>query len=379
MKKTTSLIMVLVLILSMLWGCGQADGTVVTVDSSGKGKTTLHFFANKWEENNVRVMEELITEFMKENKDIKVVYESMKGTEYYEVLKKRMLSGNGDDVFMVNHDTGRILKEKDLLVNLADSPVVSQYGDITKDQITDLSGRVYMLPMSVSMSGLYCNMDLLAENSITVPEKLRSYLKPGYEKVEEFIEKGYIDRQKAAKTRKTTEDLEEFAKGEYPFMITGAWAAGRVEEMNLDFEFQVHPLPVLENSNVVVVNSDVCLAVNAVGKHTEEARRFVDFLTRKDNIERFSQQRCSLSPLKNKKASGKKQLTAVVSCTKAGRIVVAPDNRLKLPLNDYTKKICRNILEGMSALEALDMVLTNGPQHRRASHSKQGELCCTTE
>ena len=93
----------------------------------------------------------------------------MKGTEYYEVLKKRMLSGNGDDVFMVNHDTGRILKEKDLLVNLADSPVVSQYGDITKDQITDLSGRVYMLPMSVSMSGLYCNMDLLAENSITVP------------------------------------------------------------------------------------------------------------------------------------------------------------------------------------------------------------------
>ena len=94
MKKTTSLIMVLVLILSMLWGCGQADGTVVMVDSSGKGKTTLHFFANKWEENNVRVMEELITEFMKENKDIKVVYESM--------------------------------KEKDLLVNLADSPVVSQ-------------------------------------------------------------------------------------------------------------------------------------------------------------------------------------------------------------------------------------------------------------
>lgn len=120
----------------------------------------------------MRVMEELITEFMKENKDIKVVYESMKGTEYYEVLKKRMLSGNGDDVFMVNHDTGRILKEKDLLVNLADSPVVSQYGDITKDQITDLSGRVYMLPMSVSMSGLYCNMDLLAENSITVPENL---------------------------------------------------------------------------------------------------------------------------------------------------------------------------------------------------------------
>ena len=111
----------------------------------------------------------------------------------------------------------------------------------------------------------------------------------------------------------------------------------------------------------MVVNSDVCLAVNAVGKHTEEARRFVDFLTRKDNIERFSQQRCSLSPLKNKKASGKKQLTAVVSCTKAGRIVVAPDNRLKLPLNDYTEKICRNILEGMSALEALDQVLTNGP------------------
>lgn len=253
---------------------------------------------------------------------------------------------NGEEFALISYEKEATYMPYQLRLRLIEGDRISTPGSLSGEYFQDKkleTGNTIMNGVEITKQG----------------KVVRSYLKPGYEKVEEFIEKGYIDRQKAGKTRKTTEDLEEFAKGEYPFMITGAWAAGRVEEMNLDFEFQVHPLPVLENSNVVVVNPDVCLAVNAVGKHTEEARRFVDFLTRKDNIERFSQQRCSLSPLKNKKAPGRKQLSSVVSCTKAGRIVVAPDNRLELPLNDYREKICRNILGGMSALEAVDQVLTN--------------------
>ena len=57
---------------------------------------------------------------------------------------------------------------------------------------------------------------------------------PGFSLVKEFIDNGYVDAGKALETRKTSDDLEEFVKGESPFMLTGAWAAGRVEGMDPD-------------------------------------------------------------------------------------------------------------------------------------------------
>ena len=53
---------------------------------------------------NVTVIEEILSDFMKENPGIRVSYESLKGNEYYEALGKRFDAGKGDDVFMVNHD-----------------------------------------------------------------------------------------------------------------------------------------------------------------------------------------------------------------------------------------------------------------------------------
>lgn len=64
----------------------------------------LPFFGNKYEPENVLIIEEIISEFMKENPGIRISYESLKGTAYYNALEKRMAAGKGDDVFMVNHD-----------------------------------------------------------------------------------------------------------------------------------------------------------------------------------------------------------------------------------------------------------------------------------
>ena len=41
---------------------------------------------------------------MEENPNLRISYESLKGAEYFEALRKRMASGKGNDVFMVNHD-----------------------------------------------------------------------------------------------------------------------------------------------------------------------------------------------------------------------------------------------------------------------------------
>ena len=50
-------------------------------------------------------------------------------------------------------------------------------------------------------------------------------------------------------------------------MLTGAWAAGRVEGMDPDFDFVVAPYPVLEDGGLVVINADTRLSVNRASEH----------------------------------------------------------------------------------------------------------------
>ena len=45
-------------------------------------------------------------------------------------------------------------------------------------------------------------------------EQLSFCMTPGFSLVKEFIDNGYVDAGKALETRKTSDDLEEFVKGE---------------------------------------------------------------------------------------------------------------------------------------------------------------------
>ena len=102
-KRTIALLILSALILCILSGCIE-NSRVVNYDGQDEETTTITFFGNKYEPENVTVIEEIISGFMTENPDIRVSYESLKGTEYFEALRKRMDSGKGNDVFMVNHD-----------------------------------------------------------------------------------------------------------------------------------------------------------------------------------------------------------------------------------------------------------------------------------
>lgn len=94
-----------------LAGCGNRN-QVVYYENTAQDIVTITFFGNKYEPENVEVIKRILTAFMDENPDIRVSYESLKGNAYYDALKKRMASGKGDDVFMVNHDILLELEKK---------------------------------------------------------------------------------------------------------------------------------------------------------------------------------------------------------------------------------------------------------------------------
>ena len=157
----------------MLGGCGTGN-KVVNFEIPNENVTTITFFGNKYEPENVTVIEEILSDFMKENPGIRVSYESLKGNEYYEALGKRFDAGKGDDVFMVNHDVLLEMQSRGQLVDLSGLKTIQDYSDRMLRQMVE-HGKIYWVPTTVSGFGLYCNKKLLKEHKQKLPENLQEW------------------------------------------------------------------------------------------------------------------------------------------------------------------------------------------------------------
>ncbi|QBE98131.1 Multiple sugar-binding protein [Blautia producta] len=412
-RKQPLLLAVTLMGICALVGCGERN-TVTNYQDLPEDITSITFFGNKYEPENVTVIEEIISGFMDENPDIRVSYESLKGNEYFEALHKRMDAGKGDDVFMVNHDIVLELEEEGKLAELSDLDIIADYTDAMLSQMED-NGDIYWVPTTVSAFGLYCNQNLLRDHEQEIPENLAQweqvcdyfvkegitpvianndislktlaigkgfysvyqedsqrevfaqlnegkemlskYLYPGFSLAEDFIAKGYVSAADTLETNKTSDDLDKFVKGDSPFMLTGAWAAGRVKSMEPDFEFEVVPYPVLEDGSLLVINADTRLSVNADSEHMAASLKFVEYFTRPDNVQKFADQQSSFNPLNNGSPSSVQEIQPLVSCYQSGRTVIGTDGLLELPIWEWTKEVSVKLLLGEkldSAMEWLD-------------------------
>ena len=391
---------VLVVLSLGLGGCGSKN-TVVNYQDAREDITSIAFFGNKYEPENV----------------------SLKGNEYYEALRKRMAAGKGDDVFMVNHDIVLELEAEGQLADLSELSTIPEYTDQMLSQMRS-DGVINWVPTTVSVFGLYCNLDLLREHNQKVPgnlhewenvcdyfvkqgitpiianndislktlaigrgfyslyqeglqeeaytrlnqgeENLSEYLTTGFSIAEDFISKAYIDAGKAVNTKKTSDDLQEFVKGESPFMLTGAWAAGRVELMEPGFDFQVVPYPILEDGELLVINADTRLSVNADSSHVEAAKRFVEYFTQPENIQRFADQQSSFIPLKSGNPSSVKEIQPLIPCYQSGRIVIGTDGLLNLPIWELTAQVSEKLLSGEPLDSAMEWMDQQAAEERKA-------------
>ena len=129
------------LLCAFLSGCTDPN-KVVTLEETARAATTLTFFGNKYEPENDRVIEEILTGFMTENPDVRVSYESLKGSAYFDALRKRMASGKGDDVFMVNHDVLLELEKTGQLADLSGLEAIAGYTETMLGQMTQADGSI---------------------------------------------------------------------------------------------------------------------------------------------------------------------------------------------------------------------------------------------
>ena len=145
-KRIACALLAGILFNAFLTGCSEKN-QVVNFEDGDRAATTITFFGNKYEPENVRVIEEIISGFMDENPDMRVSYESLKGSDYFDALGKRMNAGTGDDVFMVNHDVLLELDQSGQVADLSGLDAIDGYSDAMRTQITEADGAVYWLSL----------------------------------------------------------------------------------------------------------------------------------------------------------------------------------------------------------------------------------------
>lgn len=372
----------------------------------------LTMFGNKTDAVNTQAIEEILHDFMNEHPNINISYESAKGDEYFQLLEKRLDTGHGDDIFIVNHDTAIEFAQKGYLHDLSDIAKKIKFHPIIESQLYEDDDKVYFMPTSISSFGLYCNMDLLNTYHIEVPTDQASFLsaleklkkkgitplcvnndislktialgislypiyqqedsnkllqtlnqdpaqmkeqmRSGFAFVEELIQKGYVDVSLALQTEKTKDDLEQFAQGSYPFMITGTWADSRLQLLQPDFTYEIHAYPILKNKSMLVVNADSRMAINANSPHIEQVEEFLSYFMEKSELQKFVDVQDSHSPLAESQNYKNKAIQLLQKYIDKGDYVIGSDESFQFPIWQISKKGITMLLQGVGLEETLD-------------------------
>lgn len=411
-RKRLSKIISIIVVISLLGisGCSERNSYSYEVQDSDvhNAEVNLTFYGFKYEPLNVQAIEKALYNYMNEHEEISISYESIKGITYYDILNKRITTHNGDDIFMVDQATILEYKNKDILADLSDLSTIDDFSPLVKSQM-NIEGELNYVPTSISAFGLYCNEDLLKAHNQKIPanwaefkevcdyfvqqgitpivanndislktvviakgmysvyqsdnskeeiEKFNSgekdlaeALRPGFELVETMLQSGYINKEEAQHVEKTKDDLEIFAKGEQPFMLTGAWAAPRLRDLNPNFSFTIQPYPIMEDGCAMVINVDTRISVNANSPYLKEAKKFVEYLTQKDVMWDFVNSMSSFSPLEDERASEDAAIKSLSPYLTNGRSVLGADDNLDYPIWNLTRACIEKMLTGQSSDE----------------------------
>lgn len=186
-KRLVVLVLSMLLIISMLAGCGQETSpTSITPAASGSdpvtskppGKTepvTINFFQNSANGGHEEDLKLMIEDFQKKNPDIIVKYEIAPWADYYTKLNIVLSSGeNTPDVFEVGYENFAQYAMNDQLFDLND--VIANDKDYKAGSIKQVlfdaynyNGKQLGIPIANNGCILYYNKDLFDAKGVAYP------------------------------------------------------------------------------------------------------------------------------------------------------------------------------------------------------------------
>lgn len=293
-----------------------------------------------WEDENT--LKPVISEFEKQNPNIKIVYEKQKIKEYRERLVVRSEKGSGPDIFRFHNTWLPMLSN--LLLPMPNDVISKEdfqkvyYPVVQKDLVKN--GAIFGLPLEIDTLALFINMDILKAAGLDAPTNWVNFQNAAIEMTTQD-ETGKIqtagvamgtydnithsadiisllllqnsadlkdisktpqnaidaldfytsfskgDKNKTVWNKDMDESILAFAKGNLAMYFGYSWDIFTIESFrrvySSDFPYEIFPVPHLPSpATPLTVASYWAEGVSAKSKHQREAFAFLKFLTRKE-------------------------------------------------------------------------------------------------
>lgn len=260
-----------------------------------------------------------------------------------------------DDLYLLNPDVIQALGEEDRLRDLSELACVDNLRDVVKTANT-VNGKLVAIPQEVVAYGLFINKDMFDRYDLELPEtpeefleccrvfkengidtpvganrwwletfvlaqayadlynggnteaeiaalnsgqsRYSDYLRPGFEFLQEMIDCGYIDAEKARVSEAIEGEGEDFLAQKTP-VVMAYWGAANTETAygNPDFNMLVIGFPSSRGQMPVMPMTGYSVGVNA--EHGEEAMKVLDVILSDEALRVYAETNRVISPSKN--------------------------------------------------------------------------------
>lgn len=341
---------------------GGTGNNLIVVEDNEKREVNLFSPMEKTEadvENVARSAVDKTIILAEEKLGVKVQYVTYTAEDYqdktYDDVTLDRARSNMDDMYLLNPDTIRTLAEEGELRDLSGLGCANNLRDVVK-AANVVDGKLVAIPQEVVAYGLFINKEMFDQYNLDLPEtpedfleccsvfkengietpvganrwwletfvlaqayadlynggnteaeiaalnsgesKYSDYMRPGFEFLQEMIDKGYVDAEKALVSEAIEGEGADFLAQKTP-IVMAYWGAANADTAygKPDFEMLVIGFPSSRGQMPVMPMTGFGVGINA--EHGEDALAVLDVMLSDEAMQIYAETNRVISPSKN--------------------------------------------------------------------------------
>ena len=327
----------------------------------------------------------------------------------YDDVSLDRARNNMDDIYLLNPDVIKVLGEEDLLMDLSGLDCAENLREVVKTANV-VNGRLVAVPQEVVAYGLFINKDMFdryelelpetpeefleccrvfKENGIETPvganrwwletfvfaqayadlynggnteeeiEALNSgesrysdYMRPGFEFLQEMIDKGYIDAEKACVSEAIEGEGPDFLSQKTP-IVMAYWGAANAETAYGKPDFNMLVIGFPSNRGRMPVMAMTGFGIGAEAEHAEDALKTLDIMLSDEALQVYAETNKVISPSQNVAVECIPALKPLNDRIQSDVYVLGANANMKLEQWGNTCLIVRKLLGGATVGECM--------------------------
>lgn len=327
----------------------------------------------------------------------------------YDDITLERARNDMDDLYLLNPDTVQALAEEGKLMDLSSLDSAKNLRDVVK-AANVVDGKLVAIPQEVVAYGLFINKDLFDQYQLELPEtpedfleccrvfqengietpvganrwwletfvlaqgfadlynggnteaeiaalnsgekKYSDYMRSGFEFLQELIDHGYIDAQKAYVSEAIEGEGADFLAGKTP-IVMAYWSAANSETAygNPDFNMVVIGFPSSRGQMPVMPMTGIGVGINAA--HAEDAMKTLDIMVSDKALQLYAETNKVISPSKNVSVECIPALKPLNDRINENVFVLGSNASMKLEQWGNTCIVVRKLLNGATVDECM--------------------------